>query len=525
MGKLKAEPLPATTLRIGLFDPGMTPLLRAGLGGLAAAARTIGERPLAGRGSVMVTADAVVLDWRSPERLSPFLEALFGACFAIREGLIDLPGSHPGDPPLEVRVAISDALRFTFLQHVSSAKKAGAASTRIFEIDEKPYQVLVQGYRAYVHQDHWKSIAKELGKPADKIGPVYLAGWANPGAVERHVALGCSHIAYTPAQAICACFALIGCLSYQGPNRSGVLIIPEPADLRRFAGMRPHLAPRTLKECFIASPGDGVLAIHAALRAESLRQAADGLAGMTAMALRSTSWARQQKTRTDALVAQRYPVPVLEAFNELMLCCPSRIVATKGKKTGGPGGYWGIPSSLRGFVADNLARIRPFYMGFSKARTRDDPPRFLHRFHSNNDNLGALRNPDDQKGLIAMTATLDEAERRLVAAIHTALKQRFGAIAAENEGRPAAFKNRCQGERDKWRLALSGARTHEQVRHALASLWSRAGTVRELQGDGWQALQPLLRPEVWEAARDLALIALASYQGKGAENTESTSTV
>lgn len=114
-----------------------------------------------------------------------------------------------------------------------------------------------------------------------------------------------------------------------------------------------------------------------------------------------------------------------------------------------------------------------------------------------------------------MTATLDEAERRLVTAIHTALRQRFGAIADENSGNPAAFKNRCQSERDKWRLAFSGARTHEQVRHTLADLWSRAGTIRDLQGDGWHIVQPLLRPEAWGDARDLALIALASYQGKG----------
>jgi len=516
------KPQIATVLRLGLFDPGLTPMLRAGLGGLAAAANALDTDALGKTGSITVESDAITLDWRNPGAATPFFERLFSACFRVSEGLIDLAGSHDRDPPLEVRVAMSDALRLTFLQHGATAQKKGNASARTFEIDDQPRQVLVQSYSGFVHQQKWKDIAKVLDKPPGKIDTVTLAGWANPGAVERHVGLGCTDIAYTPTEAICACFALIGCLSYQGPNRSGVLVVPEPADLVRFAEARPRLAPRTLRECIVASPGDGVLAIHAALRAESIRQVADGIASISAIALRSTSWASQQKSRTDALMTSRYDIKVLESFNRLMSRCPPRIIATKGKKAGEPGGYWGIPSSLRGFVADNVARHRPFYAGFATTKTRDDPPCWMHRFHSADDDLGALRFPDDQKGLIAMTDTLNEAERRLVAAIHTALRQRFGAIADENSGNSAAFKNRCQSERDKWRLSFAGARTHEQVRHALADLWSRAGTVRELQGGGWHALQPLLRPDAWEAARDLALIALASYQGKGNDDTTST---
>ena len=281
--------------------------------------------------------------------------------------------------------------------------------------------------------------------------------------------------------------------------------------------MRPRLAPEKLGECIVASAGDGILAIHAALRAEAIRQVADGVVEVTAVSLRSTPWASQQKSRTDTLMARKFGVAVLESFHRLTTSCPSRIVATKGKKAGEPGGYWGIPSSLRGFVADNLAQHRPFYAGFATTKTKDDPPRWLHRFHSADDNLGALRYPDDQKGLIAMTTSLNEAERRLVAAIHTAIRQRFGSIADENSGNGAAFKNRCQSERDKWRMAFAGSKTHEQIRHALADLWSRAGTVRELQGDGWHILQSLLRPDAWESARDLALIAMASYQGRGAD--------
>ena len=51
------------------------------------------------------------------------------------------------------------------------------------------------------------------------------------------------------------------------------------------------------------------------------------------------------------------------------------------------------------------------------------------------------------------------------------------------------------------------------MRAALADLWSRAGYVRELQ-DSWTELLPLLRSSEWATARDLALVALASYRGR-----------
>ncbi len=522
MGKVK--PQTPTSLRISLYDPGLTPLLRAGLGGLAAAARSLDPKALGETGKITIETQAVILDWRTVGTASAFLEQFFAAIFRIREGLFGFGGSQPPDPPLEVRVAMTDAMRLTFLQHGSTAKQAGAASARSFEIDDQARQILVQAYVSIVHQDAWRKIGKKLDMPGSIKGGISLAGWANPGAVERHVGLGCTDIEYTPAEALCACFALIGCLSLQGPNRTGVLVVIEPSDLVKFAECRPLLAPRRLTECFVASPGDGALVIHAALAAAEMRAVADGVAKVTAMTLRATAWASQQKSRTDCLVCAQFDEAALLAFRDLAACCPPKIVLTKGKKAGEPGGYWGIPSSLRGFVANNLARGHPWFKDFAFARTGDNPPRWIHRFHSNQDNLGGLRYPDDQKGLIAMNQTLDAAERSLITSVHTALRQRFGAIADETSGNMAAFRNRCQGERDKWRLAFSGARTHEQVRHALADLWSRAGTIRDLQGEGWQVVQPLLRADAWEAARDLALIAMASYQGKGDEIALAVST-
>lgn len=522
--KIPEAPIPHT-LRIGLHDPGMTPILRAGLGGLAAALRAIGPQALEPHGTAIINADAITLDWREPGKATAFCEALFAACFRLdAQGLIDLPGTYQGVQDTLIRAALTQALRLTFLQHGSSAGKDGKLRACAIEIDGETHHVGIQPYKDFTHQGMGAVIGECLDKPLAKRKPLQLAGWANPGAVERHVGLGCTDLDYQPSTALCACFTLVGCVSLQGYRGAGALIVPDPVDLPRFAGVRPHLTPQRLADCHVSSVGDGTLAIQVALRSAEWQEGGTGIANFAAMTLRATTWASQQKSRVDTFSCQRFSQADLIAFQHLTALCPPRILLTKPPKKGELGGYWAIPSNLRGFVADNLARGRPWYQGFAQARTLDDPPKWIHRFYSPKDDLGGLRFPDDRQGLIAMTATLDEAEGLFIASIHTALRQRFGAIASENQGAPAAFRNRLQGERDKWRLAFAGAKTHEQIRSSLADLWSRAGTVKELQ-TGYATILPLLKPDRWEVARDLALIALASYQGKGTDDAESTDTL
>jgi CRISPR-associated protein Cas8a1/Csx13 len=81
------------------------------------------------------------------------------------------------------------------------------------------------------------------------------------------------------------------------------------------------------------------------------------------------------------------------------------------------------------------------------------------------------------------------------------------------------MKKRWANEYDRWRLAFSGAKTPEQFRRAICDLFSRAGPNPVLQ-DHWQLLLPMLRDGRWELARDLALLALASYTGRGADQVE-----
>jgi CRISPR-associated protein Cas8a1/Csx13 len=110
-------------------------------------------------------------------------------------------------------------------------------------------------------------------------------------------------------------------------------------------------------------------------------------------------------------------------------------------------------------------------------------------------------------------------ERLVVQAVHEALRGRYAQIADENKSNPVAMRNRFGGEYDRWRLAFAGSKTPDQFRKALCDLFSRAGRNTVLQKQ-WQEVLPMLRSSNWQHARDLALLALCSYQGRGTTQAE-----
>jgi len=516
------------SLVLGLADPGMTPLLRAGLGGLAASLRAIllSRDPTAawpgvvsiGPGCATAEARRIVVSPGQKGDWEGTLKALFERSFRIRDGIIDLPGTyeHGSTRGLALRCALQDALRRTFLQHGKSALKKGSARLRNEMIDDVPGRVVVQRYASFAHQDAWRKQGLASALPRGRA--VKLAGWAYPGAVERHIGFsGRTKFEYTPAQALCACFALVGCLSYSLP-RGGAIVISEPGDLVAFAEVRPQLSPRTVADAHVTGAADAVLSAYLALRLDELQRGQPGVSAAHGVTLKILPWARQQKTRASVLSPGAISNDTLDRFDTATRTLPALIRVGRGDGGGDdqePRAYWAERSEFRRFVSENLAVEEPWHSGFATARTGDSPPRSIHRYRSRADDRGALR-PREREGIIAMLEHLEEAERVLVESVHTALRQRFGAIAEQARGNRAAMRNRFETERERWRLAFAGAKTVDQVRHALADLWSRAGPNAELQ-KSWRTVVPLLGADHWMRARDLALVALASYRGRDAE--------
>jgi CRISPR-associated protein Cas8a1/Csx13 len=295
-----------------------------------------------------------------------------------------------------------------------------------------------------------------------------------------------------------------------------VLLVPEVEDLQEFSLMRPLATPSTSRQCLVAGAADAGLQFQARLRAREL-----GLTACHVIAFRPTPWASQQKSRVESLQIPVLEGRTLDVYDLALSKLPPRISTRTVKETTGKGKAkvvterkeaFRVDSAIRPMIAENLARGRRWYAGFTRLMTAVNPA----TEKPYRDQLAFEREGLHQM-VIDVRAWDDEGETLVVQAVHEAIRQRFGQIADEFKSNPVGMRNKFKGERERLRLAFSGAKTVGQARTALCDLFSRGGPNKPLQ-QAWQRLLPMLREERWLHTRDLALLALASYSGRGADS-------
>lgn len=521
-------------LILKLFDPGMTMIHRAGLGGLACTLRALerayhkGELPddkIPGepwaddKPPWNIESDQVTLQFGDANAAGEYLRRLFTFGFDTRDDMMWLPGQYRRLPPnLAVRADLQLGLALTFLQHGKTRKLANDATTATHDPEGAGLPGVVIEYRAcswFKHQDGWKDcVNSKTGCLSQSL--VSIEGPLNPGAVVRHNAFaGPTKIDETPARLLPLYFAIVGCLTIPTNRGVGVLLIPEVEDLRKFVAMRPNVTPRSATECFVPGAADAGLQLQVRQRASNL-----ALTACHAITFRPTPWASQQKSRVESLY-----VPVLEdhaltIYNLAMARLPPRIAVRTVKTTTGKGKSkivnehqksFRTDSIVRPLIAENLARGRRWYADFARLLTAINPT--TGKPYRNQLSF-------EKKGLHQMVTDEqvwnDEGEALVVRAVHVAMRQRFGQIADDYKTNPVGMRNKFNGERERLRLAFCGAKTVSQARTALCDLFSRGGANKPLQ-EAWQKLLPMLRDERWQHTRDLALLALASYAGRGAD--------
>lgn len=525
-------------LTMRLFAPGMTLLHRAGLGGLACTLKyieqareqgTLTDEEIPGEPWVegppwIIDEQSVTLRFGVVEHAAEYLKKLFDVAFQIKDRLIYLPGQYATEPNQAVRADLQAGLTLTFLQHGRVRKLAKEAMTVAHDPEGNGVPGVIIEFRPctwFKHQDGWVELVDRKGCLTAE--PRRLDGPISPGAVVRHVAFtGDTAVEDTPDRLLPLYFALVGCLALPINRGVAALIVPEVEDLLDFVEFRPLMTPTSARESQIASAADGAMQAQVRLRNREYVRAYR-LPGCYAMTFMPTPWARQQKSRVATLHVPQGEELLLNRFERALLELPPKVVTrtvTQAQRRGerrdsrGRQESFRVDSIVRPLVAENLALGRPWYAGFVRLMTRSDvngnPLR--HKLHF------------ERKGLNAMTESPlfwdHDGEAVVVRAVHEALRNRYGRIADENKTNPAAMKNRFAGEYDRWRLAFAGAKTVDQFRNALCDLFSRAGSNPVLR-ESWTKVLPLLHGRHWQLARDLALLALASYASRtGADACE-----
>lgn len=532
-------------LTMDLFAPGMSALHRAGLGGLACTLKAI-ERQHAGG---LLRADKlpspleegrfpweiddrnITLRFSKPENVAKYLEKLFAFAFQIRDGLIYLPGQYYTEPTTALLAELQLGLTLTFLQHGKVKTLAKEPTVVSYEPDSDGNPGVGVEYRKcswFKHQNAWKECVDKSGclsRTSIKVdGPI------SPGTVVRHVAYTGATAAEDPVERmIPLLFSMIGCLCLSVNRGVAALLIPEVEHLREFVLDRPAMTPTTASECQIANAADGAFQAQGRLRRSITLGASvetkglqlnrlHGIPGCSAITFTPTPWASQQKSRVATIAIPTAEDRVLDRYERALAQLPVKIVTRTVRESSGRGKQkitterletFRSESIVRPLIAENLALDQPWYANFRDLMVKINP--------ATNEPF-RKRLPFERKGLHNMitdeTMWDSSGESAVVQAVHAALRGRYGQIAEENKSKPVAMKNRFLGEYDKWRLAFSGAKTADQFRKALCDLFSRAGRNSVLQ-EKWQELLPMLQTSNWQQTRDLSLLALASYAGKG----------
>lgn len=527
----------ATHLKFDLFAPGMTMLHRAGLGGLVCSLKAI-ERDVRGKKKVdvpggnwkksgppwKIEATRVTLDIGKPENAGDWLKALFEYSLQVKDDLFFLPGQYGSIIPSEpVRAYLQRGIILTFLQHGLTRTLEKNETEKTYKPEDDPKKEIQYAYKAlasYKHQEGWKELAFKKG--LIKKTAIKVTGKLSPGAVVRHVAFsGPTRLEETPELVLPLYFAIVGCLPLSINRGCGVLLIPDVEDLTKFPTIRQAMTPMTTRACQVSVASDAALQTQLRVLAEDKIQRAD-LPGCHVVTFEPRPWAKQLKSRVATELVQKPTDDSLEQFKVALSELPPRIVTREVEESKGRGkkksvrkrteSFW-MDSIVRPLVATNLARGQPWYHNFVDLFIKTDPVS-KRPFRT--------KLPFEKKGLSKMVETIpwsDKGESTVVRAVHASIRRRYAVIAKENENNSVAMKNRWKNEYNRWRMAFSGAKTSEQFRKPLCDLFSRAGVNKVLQ-DNWQTILPMLSDAAWQKTRDLALLGLASYLGKGSDDID-----
>ena len=440
----------------------------------------------------------VTLNWEGSDKT--ILEWLLKESFQINDGIITLRGLDSQSMRKDAQIIVHQGILGTFLQHNSTHKSTGIKTESLpLGEEEKEIMVKYKSLQSYAYQDFASNICDKNGQLL--IKPISIAGWLNPGAVVRHVAFSAdTSFEENPENALILLFAPVACYYYilrsklRDKRAQYALVVPEITDLEKYAKYRHQLKYATYKDFHASSLGDAGLKFLT-LKTTTEITKTFGVARCQVLTLGTVAWSTQQKTRTDMYV--------VEASDEV---CHNYQICDgwlQDKTIAGKDGSFVVTNFAKELIAENLARNQPWYSGISEKVNSNDLFKILTY---------------ERKGLYQVIQQIqsDEREKLFVKACHEAIRFKFKEIYeyAKKRGEIPNYER----ETIRIRTSLSRCKKAESFREFITYFWSRAGSIPTLQ-EHWEELMEFVMVEKnWKKSRDLALLALASYKGKGAAN-------
>ena len=489
-----------------LADTSFTLLHRAGLAGLYMTLSQLREEQVTPPEGLTweLNRRQLILSWQGHDLTA--LNWLLTESFQLNDGLIALRGLDSKTMREDAQIIVHQGILGTFLQHNSTHKSLGTRKKSLqFGGEDAPeIQVTYKALDRYAYQEFASNLCDRQGNFLKE--PISVAGWLNPGAVVRHVAFAAdTSFEESPENAFILLFAPVACYYYTLRSRlrdkraQYALVVPEVTDLQLDAKYRQNFNLRNAayQDFYACGLGDAGLRF---LTYETTAELASTfkVSRCQVLTLGTVAWATQQKTRTDLYLVEA----------DAKICHNYQVCRNwLGDKTVvGKDGNFVASSFARELITDNLARSQPWYAGIAdKVNSNELFQRLVY----------------ERGGLYRVIQKIDadEREKLFVKACHEAIKFTYGQVADKAK---SGDKPNFEKVTVRIRTGLGRCKNAASFREFITDFWSRAGRLPTLQTNWQDLMEFVMQDSQWKRARDLALLALASYPGK--EGTSSRMT-
>lgn len=504
-------------ITIGLFDPGMTNLHRVGLAGLYMTLRVLDPAQYVQWGGWNLTPHSVELYWHTTPRdlIAPIIHDAFGI---DKDGVI-MFAANKGRSTDEVKFLLHEAILNSYLQFGPHCKK-GETKERSSSLEEV---MLIRKFKPAISYKHQSADSELFDKHGNFKQEVSIIGWVFPGGVIRHNAYSDTGFINLPSHFLALLFAPVAslyfkifCRTQEGKfdtRKGAALVLPHITDLQAYSHDYQNFLTSPVQNFYASSLGDAGMATLVTLelkktgskrKSKSGMLAQLGIDSCTVITMGTVGWSKQQKTRTGVLHIRKLDAKRLNFFDTAWDKLQNKIHFKEELQE-----YYVLTSQVRGLIAENIAVGRDWFLGFSQLM---QSKKLANWVCSERKELFAMINDKN-------TDWPHEADKLLVEAVHKALRNRYGALAerAQKTGTSPDFGR----EFERIRTSLMRCKNVQTLRAELADIFARGGLNKALQ-ESWPKLLALFTGSDWQRARDLALLALASYQGQGVETAPTT---
>jgi CRISPR-associated protein Cas8a1/Csx13 len=471
-----------TKMILSLFNPNSLLPHRAGVAGLALALSAIEptDAPLQWE----VTESEVILNWEVTDREA--IEWLLKQTYQIKDGYLDVKALKLDE---QSRHVFTDGITTTFLQHSKQRNLDKQTTALSFQVDEGQSEIQVN-YRQLLSCYYTGDFKEAFSSKRKFKKTIPLKGHHLPGLVEDF-----ANGAYqeSPENYLTLLFLPIACHYYRLPGFLSGLVIPSVTNLKAWVQRRKAYTSKTVRKLkpygeFRAN-GAGESALRFLLQEKLIEDSQDFKVDYCEVyRLGKQPWDGNQSYLKQEVYRVHATDAMLQLYQEAWGLFPS--VVRKNNK----GETWLATSRVLPWIADNLIGGDRWYQGFFEFRKANE----IY----------------ERQGLVSMTK-IENALTPQEQIFFDSIRGAFSTYLRGQIEQATKQKRKLDYPQVTKKVIYRFQRpsTQQEFASAVVDFLSQFRS-KASRGAGADIYQWLYRDRQWKQARDLALLAVATYEGK-----------